>query len=131
MSTSASSGPSSGAPGLLGRIVSIQPGEGRLTPALRRGEGEEGAHRRQFPRRAVVAEPAAAAHAEIGAQVRGAERCQSGVIHRAAEMAAEEADQPMRRRDIGAHRMLGTAALAGQMIVPARGDRGGGVECGV
>jgi len=36
----------------------------------------------------------------------------------------------VRGRDIGADGMFGTAALAGQVIVPARGDCGG-VEAGV
>jgi hypothetical protein len=46
-------------------------------------------------------------------------------------MAGEEGDQPVRSRDIGADRMLGTAALAAQMIVPARGNEGGGVKPGI
>ena len=48
-----------------------------------------------------------------------------------AEMAAEETDQPVRGRDISADGMFGAAALAGQVIVPARGNGGGGVKRGV
>jgi hypothetical protein len=39
-------------------------------------------------------------------------------------MAAEEGDQPVRGRDIGANGMLGPAPLARQMVVPALRDGG-------
>jgi len=39
-----------------------------------------------------------------------------------AEMAGEKGDQAMRGGDIGANRVLGAAALAGQMVVPAPRD---------
>jgi hypothetical protein len=42
-------------------------------------------------------------------------------------MLTQKVDQPVRRRQIGAHGMLGTAAVAGEMIGPIERDGARGV----
>ena len=100
-----------------------QSGDGPL--AVR--EAEERPHRRQFARGRCVGEAALAAPpSQIGAQVRRLNRGQHRGTDRLAAVPAEEGDEPVGRREIGADGMFGAPTVAAQMLGAGDGGRRAG-----
>jgi hypothetical protein len=98
-----------------------------MTALLLGGIFEEGADSGEFAGGRRSAEPLPSPVGEEGAQVGGTKAKQRRIGDRLAAIAAEEIDQPMRCRNIGAHRMRGAAAVMLQIGSPLRGECAGGV----
>lgn len=93
---------------------------------------EECAHAGQLARRRRRAEPLPAPLGKEGAEIGSAEVEQAGALDLLSAIAAEELNQPMGGRDVGAHSMSGTASVVLQVRVPLGGERLGrmGQACG-
>src|SRR4029453_9708765 len=100
----------------------LEPRQRGVAALLLRGKGEKAADRRKLARRRGIAEPGRPPPGEVSAQIRRLQTKQGRPVDRPAEMVGEEGDQPVRGGEIGADRMLRTAPLTGEMVVPALGD---------
>ena len=87
---------------------------------------EEGPYRRQFPRGGGGGQPFPAARGQKGAQVGRGHAGQRWPVDRLAPMGRQETAEPFRRRDIGAHGMVGPAQVDGQVAVIVGDQRGHG-----
>jgi len=81
-------------------------------------ETQKPAQRAEFARRRSIAQPVGAAVGQIGTQIVRGQRLQRPRIDRAAPIVRQKGAKPLRRRDIGAARMLRPALLMRQMGVP-------------
>ena len=86
------------------------------------GEGEELPNRRKLARSGGCAEPLPPPFGKEGAKVRRCKRQQCGRADQLAPIAAQELDQTMGGRDIGADGMRGAPAVVLEMAMPARRD---------
>ena len=82
-----------------------------MASLLFRGVGQECAHARQFASGRRRAQPLPSPVGKERAKVGCAEAEQSARGDFLAAIASEEVDQPVSRRNIGAHRVRGTAAV--------------------
>ena len=94
----------------------------RRIALLFRGEGQEGANRRHLPRRGRGAQPLASTVGKKCPQIRGMEVEQAEPANLFAAVAAEEIDQAVRGRDIGADRVRRAASVMSEIASPASCD---------
>ena len=100
----------------------------RVIALLLGGVGQERAHARQLARRRRGAEPLPSPVGQECPKVRRAEAEQPCRLDLLATVAAEKLDQPVRRSDIGAHRVRRAAAIMLEIICPLRSKRLGRVN---
>ena len=84
---------------------------------------QEGAHSGELAGGRCGAEAAGSAIGEKGAKIGGVHARQRGRVDRFAAIASEEFDQPVSRRDVGAHGVNGAAAIVLKIGRPARSER--------
>ena len=92
-----------------------------MAPLLLGGIFEERPHARELARGRRWTEPLPTPLGKKGAQIRGGQTDQVGRADRLCSIGAEEVNQPMRGRDIGANGVRGTAAIVLEMAGPASG----------
>jgi hypothetical protein len=92
------------------------------------GVAKEGSDTRQLACHRRGTEAARPPVGEEGSQIGGAELGQRSLIDQLALIAAEELDQPMCGRDIGADGVGGAASVVLEIGGPTRRKRGGGVN---
>jgi hypothetical protein len=96
-----------------------------VVPLLLGGIGEEGSNGGKLTRRRGGPKALRPAVGEKCPKIRGTKPEEPFGTNCLSPIAAQELDQSMSGRCIGAHRVLRTAQIVFEMGVPARGKRGG------